>query len=47
MKKLSILSALGLLGAAALLLAKLYRDSFDWDIDWDKALDEYDPYSDK
>lgn len=45
-KKLSILSALGLVGAAALLLAKLYLDS-QWDIDWNDALDDYDPLSDK
>lgn len=44
-KKLPALVALGFVGAAALLLAKLFRNSFD--IDWDNALDEYDPYSDK
>lgn len=47
MKKLPFLTALGLLGAAALLIAKVLRKDFNWDIDWDKALDEYDPYSDK
>lgn len=43
MKKLPFLSALGLIGAAALLLAKLYLDTTNWDINWDEALDDYDP----
>lgn len=41
MKKLPFLSALGLFGAAALLLAKIYLDTTKWDIDWDDAFDDY------
>lgn len=46
-KKLPVLVALSIAGAAALLLAKILKDSLDWDIDWDKAFDDYNPYSDK
>ena len=43
-KKLPVLAALGLAGAAAILLAKVLRDSLNWDIDWDGALDDYNPH---
>lgn len=46
-KKLPALVALGFVGAAALLLAKVLRDTLNWDINWDNALDDYDPVKDK